>query len=479
MTTANPNIPVLDDAQERIKGDSLWADSFRRLRRNRMAVLGIIIILINIIAAVFAPIVAPHDPFQQTLENNNAAPQWVIDLFPSMRSRDENITIGRGWNALVQTGDTVETGQILMVRDKDGEVEYTIENGTATDNATGEEISVRRANMNGTVFVNAGSVVIGAKEAAQFPLTEGLTPAVENEQAIEAGDVLAARDDSVNSIEAPFAGTAYVTEEAIVLQQDNSRGYVKVSSEYPLGADSLGRDLLSRLIYGARISLMVAFVGPLVSLIVGVIIGLVAGFFGGWVDTLIMRIVDVVYAFPSLLFIILLMAFFRGSVNEDAITPGTFAYFMSEIDRGMGGMFFIFIGIGLTSWTGLARLTRGQVLSVRENEYITAARSLGTSNWKIMTQHVLPNILGPIIVSETLTIPTYIRYEAFLSFIGLGVNPPTPSWGMMISEGTNSLVAYPFQTLFPAIALFLIMFAFNFLGDGLRDALDPRMRGVD
>jgi len=142
-------------------------------------------------------------------------------------------------------------------------------------------------------------------------------------------------------------------------------------------------------------------------------------------------------------------------------------------------MLFIFIGIGATAWMSLSRLTRGQVLSVREMEYVEAARSIGTPRLMIIREHILPNILGPIIVAETLTIPTYISYEAFLSFIGLGVNPPTPSWGAMISDGAEAIATYPSQALFPALALFFIMFAFNFLGDGLRDALDPRMRGVD
>jgi oligopeptide transport system permease protein len=140
-------------------------------------------------------------------------------------------------------------------------------------------------------------------------------------------------------------------------------------------------------------------------------------------------------------------------------------------------MLFIFIGIGITSWMQLARLTRGQVLATREQEYVQAARSLGATNWSIMVRHVLPNIIGPLIVAETLTIPRYISYEAFLSFIGLGVNPPTPSWGAMISEGAPAIRTYPHEAIFPALALFLVMFAFNFVGDGLRDALDPRMRG--
>jgi oligopeptide transport system permease protein len=253
------------------------------------------------------------------------------------------------------------------------------------------------------------------------------------------------------------------------------RGYVKVNNDYPLGADRLGRDLFSRILYGSRVSLMVALIGPIVAMSVGVTLGLLSGFLGGWVDNLIMRITDIVYAFPTLLFIILLMAFFRPSTGQ--LEVGTFAHTLNRFDAGTGGMFFIFIGIGVTSWTQMARLTRGQVLSIREQEYVVAARAMGVKSGGIMLRHVLPNILGPLIVAETLAIPAYISTEAFLSFIGLGVNPPTPSWGGMISDGAGQLASYPNQAIFPAIALFLTMFAFNFLGDGLRDALDPRMRG--
>lgn len=252
--------------------------------------------------------------------------------------------------------------------------------------------------------------------------------------------------------------------------------YATISNAYPLGADYVGRDLLSRIIYGARVSLTVAFIGPLISLLIGVIYGSISGYFGGRVDNIMMRIVDVLYAFPSLLFIILLLAFFRSSASNFA--PGTIGAFFTKIDSALGGMFFIFVGIGLTAWETMARLTRGQVLSLREKEFVEAAHTIGASNLRIMFRHILPNILGPLIVAETLAIPGYISTEAFLSFIGLGVNPPTPSWGAMISDGASALRSYPNQAIFPALALAVTMFAFNFLGDGLRDALDPRLRGT-
>jgi oligopeptide transport system permease protein len=252
--------------------------------------------------------------------------------------------------------------------------------------------------------------------------------------------------------------------------------YARISENYVVGADYVGRDLFSRIVYGARVSLTVALIGPFISLLIGVTYGSISGFFGGKVDNLMMRAVDVLYAFPSLLFIILLMAFFRSTFSRP--DPGTFGYILGQADARLGGMLFIFIGIGFTAWETMARLTRGQVLSVREKEFVEAARTIGATNGRIMFRHILPNIAGPLVVAETLAIPGYISTEAFLSFIGLGVNPPTPSWGAMIADGAQVVRTYPNQTLFPALALAVTMFAFNFLGDGLRDALDPHLRGT-
>jgi oligopeptide transport system permease protein len=319
------------------KSESLWMDAVRRLFRNKPAVLGLSIIIILVLSAVFADIIAPYPFEKQILESRDGVPQWILNLIPSMEP------------------------------------------------------------------------------------------------------------------------------------------YARITENYIWGADYVGRDIFSRIVYGSRVSLTIAFIGPTIALLIGVTYGSIAGYFGGKVDNLMMRVVDVLYAFPSLLFIILLLAFFRSTFAR--VEPGTFSHLMGQMDAKMGGMLFIFIGIGLTAWQTMARLTRGQVLSVREKEFVEAAHTIGATNIHIMFRHILPNIVGPLVVAETLAIPAYISTEAFLSFIGLGVNPPTPSWGTMISDGSRVIRSYPHQAIFPALALAVTMFAFNFLGDGLRDALDPRLRG--
>jgi len=321
-----------------LKGESLWMDAFRRLLKNRAAILGGSIILILFLSAIFADFIALKPFAEQVLVDQNKGPAWLASVFPTVKP------------------------------------------------------------------------------------------------------------------------------------------YLVISDQYPLGADYVGRDLFSRIVYGARVSLTVALIGPIISLVIGVTYGSISGFIGGRLDNIMMRVVDVLYAFPSLLFIILLMAFFRSTLARPA--PGSVTAMISQFDARLGGMLFIFIGIGFTAWETMARLTRGQVLSVREKEFVEAARTIGADDRRIMFRHILPNIVGPLIVAETLAIPSYISTEAFLSFIGLGVNPPTPSWGAMISEGSSIIRTYPNQAIFPAIALAITMFAFNFLGDGLRDALDPRLRGT-
>lgn len=234
--------------------------------------------------------------------------------------------------------------------------------------------------------------------------------------------------------------------------QDLSQTNQPPSAAHWFGTDSLGRDLFIRVLYGARISLSIGVVASLINLTIGVIYGGLAGFLGGRVDRIMMNIVDILYGIPLLLYVILLMVVLKPGLTN------------------------IFIALGIAYWLGMARIVRGQILSLKQQEYVLAARTLGAGTWRILFRHLLPNSLGPIIITMTLAIPEAIFTEAFLSFIGLGVSAPMASWGVLASEGVTSLRSYPFQLFFPAIAISVTILAFNFLGDGLRDALDPRVR---
>lgn len=244
---------------------------------------------------------------------------------------------------------------------------------------------------------------------------------------------------------------------------------------YLAGSDQLGRDMWSRVVYGSRVSLSVAIVAASVSLAIGIFLGVLSGYVGGWVDNLIMRLVDFLYAVPLLPIIILVSVFFKTLGREGGQTG--LAALVLQLDQLTGGLFLVFLVIAMLNWIGLARLARGQVLSYKRKEFVEAAYAMGASHNRIMFRHLLPNIIGTLLIAESLAIPGYIFLEAALSFIGLGVNPPTPSWGAMISEGYQGIRSNSYLVLIPGLSLVVTTLAFNFMGDGLRDAFDPRQRG--
>jgi oligopeptide transport system permease protein len=232
--------------------------------------------------------------------------------------------------------------------------------------------------------------------------------------------------------------------------QDLALGAVSPSFAHPFGTDELGRDLLVRVMTGGRVSLEVAFAGTLVALVVGVAWGAVAGYAGGRLDEVMMRLVDALYAIPFMFLVILLLAFFGRE------------------------FWLLFVALGAVSWLTMARVVRGQVLSLRQREFVEGARALGAPAWAIVLRHIVPSTLGPVTVYASLLVPGIMLDEAFLSFLGLGVQPPRASWGVLVEKGAENLMFHPHMLVFPALFLALTLFALNFVGDGLRDALDPR-----
>ena len=260
----------------------------------------------------------------------------------------------------------------------------------------------------------------------------------------------------------PFiAPWPYQVQDLAAVQANGNRPLPPLSPNHILGTDQLGRDLLSRLLDGARISITVAFVVQAVIIFIGVPVGALAGWFGGRTDNALMRLTDVIYAFPDILFIILLSVAFRDTV----------------VGQSLDGLLLVFIAIGLVGWVTVARLTRGQMLALKETEFVEAARAIGVSDRKIVTRHLLPNGMGPIIVAITLGIPVAILAEATLAYIGIGVQPPRASWGSLISEGQKFIRSEPHLVVFPAVFIALALIGFTFLGGGLRDALDPKRKG--
>jgi len=226
---------------------------------------------------------------------------------------------------------------------------------------------------------------------------------------------------------------------------------------HPMGTDSAGRDMFARVLQGGRISLMVGIISTFVSLIIGITWGATAGYLGGKTDDVLMRIVDVLYAIPYMMIVIVLLAFFGG---QSPLTQ----------------IFLLFAALGAVSWLTMARIVRGQVISLKNQEYVLAARATGVSTPKIIFRHLVPNALGPVIVYATLTIPSVMLAEAFLSFLGLGVQAPYASWGSLAHDGIQNIAIFPWELIFPGVTMGLTLFSLNFLGDGLRDALDPQMR---
>ncbi|GLI55036.1 hypothetical protein PM10SUCC1_05510 [Propionigenium maris DSM 9537] len=365
-----------------------WEDAWRRLKHNKLSMLGLVTIILIFMTAVFGPMFSKFSYEDQNLDFGNIPPRMEIYKVTD----SDYLYIHAEYKA-------------ILVSEK-GELQELLE-PLKTDLAKGQRVY----NIDGREVVLDFSNVKKLKKNPELKRFE------------------------------------------VIVDGETRDIYKKVWNKTNIfGTDAHGRDMFIRVLYGARISLLVALMATIVNFFVGVIYGGVSGYLGGRADTIMMRLIDLISTIPLLLYVILLMVI---------IEPG---------------LKTIILAMGLTFWVRMARIVRGQSLSIKEHEYVLAAKTIGASSRRIIMRHIIPNAMGPIIVSLTMMIPSAIFTESFLSFIGLGVSAPQASWGTLASDALGGLRTYPYQLLFPAMAISITMLAFNFLGDGLRDALDPRLR---
>jgi oligopeptide transport system permease protein len=432
---------------------SYWQDAWRRLKKNKRALASLYIVIALFVFTVFGPLLWRMDPLLQDLDSISLPPALgTTALVVEDPGIWEGVTLAPAQIPAATPGPLAATRAIRV-------------EGTATN----QYVRLVWEPVAGAAYylVYRNDHQPESSEDLGLPLGQTLSA---GQLGFEDRLQLGARpywytiiaSDGVVEAES-FTTQQVVVQRGITVSQALEReldapvGTSVALSAHPFGTDNLGRDLLARIMLGARVSLFIGLLAPLLFVALGTLYGGISGYFGGTVDLTLMRIADFVIALPFLLFMIL----FRISFG---------------IGPGESGIFPMLLALVLLRWPDTARLVRGQVLQIREEAYVQAARMLGASPWYLIMRHMLPNTIGALLVTLTFAVPMAIFTEAFLSFIGMGVAPPTPSWGSMSNEGIRTMLTTPHELLFPALFISITVLAFNLLGDGLRDALDSRMR---
>ncbi len=421
-------------ASEAIGGPSLtyWQDCWHRLCRNKTALLSMVVVVIVVLSAIFVPMFWPYSYEEQDLRYANIPPELEIyDL-----GGNSFVYVTSDYKCIDTDGSGHLLGASTLVKDDKAGRTYLYE-------INGKDLLVDYG-----VYFRAKSEFI-TQEAAHgdgSPVTVAEVEYLREYYGEDAPETVSLREaehileDKIDRFRVFYDG-AQITPARTVLNKT-----------YIWGTDSLGRDLFIRVVYGARVSLLVGVVAALVNLVVGVLYGGIAGYFGGAVDNIMMRIVDTISSIPMMLYVILIMVVLGSGLHS------------------------IILAMGLTYWVGMVRIVRSQVLTMREQEFVSAAVLLGVPTRKILVRHLIPNAMGPIMVALTMQIPSAMFTEAFLSFIGLGVSKPQASWGALANAALPSLYTSPYQLFYPALIMSITILALNLFSDGLRDSLDPRLR---
>lgn len=432
---------------------SYWQDAWIRLKKNRQALASLIIVIALMFFTIFGPWIWTVDPSTQELSRISEPPSMgrLVLVLPEETAYEEVVVPGHEESPTADGATLAATTEVKAIGIPS--VQGVRFQWAPVKGASGYSIYRNQTEPKGRDSLGVPLSSIDGGNRVSFD--DGFD--------LQAGKyyytIVAKNLDESNQFKTLEVDLkpGISLSDAMSISPDAKVGEMLKMGPRPLGTDYLGRDMLARLMFGARVSLFIGFFAPFLYVLVGILIGGISGYFGGKIDNWMMRITDFVLALPFLLFMILFKIAFGAGPGDD-------------------GIFAMLVALVVLSWTGAARLTRGQVLQLRESEFVQASRLLGAKPLYLIVRHLLPNTLGVILVYLTFAVPSAIFTEAFLSFIGMGVAPPTPSWGSMCNDGIKSFLIHPHEFIFPAVLISITVLAFNLLGDGLRDALDPKMR---